>query len=775
LEIGELIGQGGMGFVFKARQPKLDRFVALKILPQSLAVEPAFAERFTREGRLLARLNHPNIVTVHDFGQANGFFYLLMEFVDGVNLRQAMKAARFTSDQALGVVPRICEALQYAHNEGVLHRDIKPENILLDTKGRVKIADFGIAKLLGESQAADAKLTESGGRLGTAHYMAPEQIEKPSEVDHRADIYSLGVVFYEMLTGELPLGRFAPPSEKSASDPRLDDVVLRALDKEPGRRPQSAGEMKTQVETIATSASNAAAVAPGAEPARMRRVAILFIVAGAMGLLPSLLSFGTNQFNWDLGSLLAFTGIALLTRKQIWRMVALACNTIALIASLWAVAWMVLVAVGGKLPTNWSIGVTGLWNNVAVTAVLGLLQLLGFVGGTVLLCQRKVRTLFGSRTGSRSEPELWRKAAAVLAPILVLLLPFLVWKFVEPRPSNAAADMEKSSSAPKQTQLGSLKMIGSIAHKKTAIARTQSVPGYGIHEVIARFAGPELPDEHQDWGISGPVLVPTERVQIDGDWPSPMLSSVFGTNYSGVASSVRFLCPGECQLQFAFPNEELARDAAGQISKILAQPLRLVLGERTQLFRVGDWEGWIEPRKFRPLTDKFGLLPQFPPPFQVPGSNCVESIVATIPSSHELEIAAIESRNGGFGSVHVFEVTLTSPSDQPGLYWFSGYAPPTGQSTGWELVIHDASTGRELHRFRSPDGSGAGWKPRLFGDRTSVGSGKPVRPIIFEGTSNVAPGAPPSPMVFLEMTMRPRAQRSDYNAPAEAGRATADK
>src|SRR5947209_8399550 len=154
LEILELIGQGGMGFIFKARQPKLERVVALKILPQSLAADPAFAERFSREGRMLARLNHPNIVTIHDFGQANGFFYLLMEFVDGVNLRQAMKVGRFSPAQALTVVPKICEALQFAHDEGVLHRDIKPENILLDSKGRVKIADFGIAKLLAAGEQA---------------------------------------------------------------------------------------------------------------------------------------------------------------------------------------------------------------------------------------------------------------------------------------------------------------------------------------------------------------------------------------------------------------------------------------------------------------------------------------------------------------------------------------------------------------------------------------------------------------------------------------------
>jgi serine/threonine protein kinase len=197
LEILELIGQGGMGFVFKARQSKIERLVALKILPQSLAADPAFAERFTREGRVLARLNHPNIVTIHDFGQANGFFYLLMEFVDGVNLRQAMKAGRFTPAQALAIVPKICEALQFAHNEGILHRDIKPENILLDSKGRVKIADFGIAKLLGEPHT-DATRTGSGATLGTPHYMAPEQLERPGEVDHRADIYSLGVVLADM-------------------------------------------------------------------------------------------------------------------------------------------------------------------------------------------------------------------------------------------------------------------------------------------------------------------------------------------------------------------------------------------------------------------------------------------------------------------------------------------------------------------------------------------------------------------------------------------------
>ena len=249
LEILELIGRGGMGFVFKARQPHLDRFVALKLLPDKLARDPRFTERFNREGRVLAKLNHPNIVSVYDFGQTEHFYFLTMEFVDGVNLRQAMKAGRFSPGEALAIVPKICEALQYAHGQGILHRDIKPENILLDARGQVKIADFGIAKLVGDDKP-DVALTATGAALGTPHYMAPEQLEKPLTVDHRADIYSLGVVFYEMLTGELPIGRFAAPSSKTPVGANVDEVVFRTLEKDRERRYQSAGEMKTQVEHL---------------------------------------------------------------------------------------------------------------------------------------------------------------------------------------------------------------------------------------------------------------------------------------------------------------------------------------------------------------------------------------------------------------------------------------------------------------------------------------------------------------------------------------------
>lgn len=249
LEILELIGKGGMGAIYKARQANLDRFVALKLLPAQRSGGPNFAERFNREARALARLSHPNIVAVHEFGQVNGLHYFLMEFVDGVNLRQLQRAGRLSPRQGLEIVPQICDALQYAHDEGVVHRDIKPENILIDRRGRVKIADFGLAKILG-SDPDTLRLTGEGHVMGTPHYMAPEQVEHPLEVDHRADIYALGVVFYEMLTGELPLGKFAPPSCKVQLDVRLDEVVLRALEKEPDRRYQQASQVKTAVETV---------------------------------------------------------------------------------------------------------------------------------------------------------------------------------------------------------------------------------------------------------------------------------------------------------------------------------------------------------------------------------------------------------------------------------------------------------------------------------------------------------------------------------------------
>lgn len=280
LEILAAIGQGGMGAVYKVRQPRLNRIAALKILPPTIGNRPAFAERFTREAQALAQLNHPGIVTLYEFGESNGQFYFLMEFVDGVNLRQLLQAERVSAREALAIVPQICDALQFAHDQGVVHRDIKPENILLDRRGRVKVADFGLAKLVGtegessggQGTAEVGSLTESGKVMGTPQYMPPEQRENPAEVDHRADIYALGVVFYQMLTGELPGKPIVAPSRASGKvhvDVRLDEIVLRALQQKPELRYQQVSVLRTDVETVATSltsAPEAGASAQGASP-----------------------------------------------------------------------------------------------------------------------------------------------------------------------------------------------------------------------------------------------------------------------------------------------------------------------------------------------------------------------------------------------------------------------------------------------------------------------------------------------------------------------------
>ncbi len=287
LEIIRLVGMGGMGAVYQARQPALDRFVALKLLHTPPANDPGFAERFAQEARALAKLNHPNIVALYESGQAGGRPYFLMEFVDGLNLRQLQQAGRLSPREALQIVPQVCDALQYAHDEGIVHRDIKPENVLIDRKGRVKVADFGLAKLMGRETAA-TRLTGAGHTMGTPHYMAPEQVEHPLEVDHRADIFSLGVVFYELLTGELPLGKFPVPSKKVRIDVRLDEVVLRALEKEPALRYGQASELKTRVETIAKgSMSGVWSPLSGAVPSNMRGlayVALGWLVAGLIGV-----------------------------------------------------------------------------------------------------------------------------------------------------------------------------------------------------------------------------------------------------------------------------------------------------------------------------------------------------------------------------------------------------------------------------------------------------------------------------------------------------------
>ncbi|RME76571.1 MAG: serine/threonine protein kinase, partial [Planctomycetota bacterium] len=186
-----LIGKGGMGAVLEATQLSLRRRVAIKVLNAELAADPHFVERFEAEARALATLSHPNIVAVIDRGIDRGRLYLVMEYVDGVSLRELISEHKLSPREALQIVPPLCDALEYAHRRGVVHRDIKPENILITREGVPKIADFGLARLLDTS--ASHRITRSNVIMGSLDYMAPEQRDSTRNADHRADIYALGV------------------------------------------------------------------------------------------------------------------------------------------------------------------------------------------------------------------------------------------------------------------------------------------------------------------------------------------------------------------------------------------------------------------------------------------------------------------------------------------------------------------------------------------------------------------------------------------------------
>ncbi|MDF1816695.1 MAG: tetratricopeptide repeat protein [Verrucomicrobiales bacterium] len=240
----KLIGRGGMGAVYLARQPALDRLVALKILPSEFDEDPAFAARFMREAQALAALNHPNIVTLYDFGEQDDLCYITMEYVEGADLAELLDYGGITASEALKIIPQICESLQYAHDKGVIHRDIKPSNILIDSKGTAKLTDFGLAKFVDPDALNNYTLTETNSILGTPAYMAPEQREA-GDVDHRSDIYSLGVVLYELLTNRLPQGNVDTPSDTNPGCPRhVNRVVFRAMEANPDSRYQSVEKIR---------------------------------------------------------------------------------------------------------------------------------------------------------------------------------------------------------------------------------------------------------------------------------------------------------------------------------------------------------------------------------------------------------------------------------------------------------------------------------------------------------------------------------------------------
>lgn len=243
LEITEVLGHGGMGVVYKGRQPFLDRTVAIKLIRPDFNDDDA-QQRFVHEARALAKLTHPYVVNVYDCGKSGDLYYFVMEYVAGTSLRSLIAEKAVSHRDVLDFLPQIGEALQHAHECGIVHRDVKPENILVDNRNRVRLVDFGLAKWL---EPAGPRGPEEGRVAGTWGYMAPEQLFSPDKVDHRADIYSTGVVCYEMLTGELPRKERQPPSAKSAADPRFDPIVLRAMEHDRERRYPQMREMNADI------------------------------------------------------------------------------------------------------------------------------------------------------------------------------------------------------------------------------------------------------------------------------------------------------------------------------------------------------------------------------------------------------------------------------------------------------------------------------------------------------------------------------------------------
>ncbi|MFV1959169.1 MAG: protein kinase, partial [Planctomycetota bacterium] len=249
-----ILGRGGMGRVYLATDQDGRPRVAVKVLSDDLASDPAFVKRFHREARVLASLSHPHVVEILDQGEAGGRLYFAMEYVRGENLRRLIERGPLPVKQALRIADEVASALAYAHTRGVIHRDLKPENVLLDEKGRVHLADFGLSRLLpGSGPEVTTLLTRTDVILGTYEYMAPEQRRGEKGLDARADIYALGVILYEMLTGTPPLGRFELPSRvRSGVPPALDAVVARALAPRRGDRQASVEVLKRELREAAS-------------------------------------------------------------------------------------------------------------------------------------------------------------------------------------------------------------------------------------------------------------------------------------------------------------------------------------------------------------------------------------------------------------------------------------------------------------------------------------------------------------------------------------------
>jgi serine/threonine-protein kinase len=269
------LGEGGMGTVYKARQDKLDRDVAVKVPFKHLTKDPAFVQRFEREARIMARLDHPNILRCYTVGEEHGWHYLAMEFIDGASMESwVKKLGKLTIGDALHVILACAHALQHAHEQNLIHRDMKPDNVLITKKGVVKVADLGLAKVATDDMA----LSQTGVGAGTPIYMSIEQARDAKHVDGRSDIYALGVMLYRFVTGQLPFagttvlelltvkekGKFPPARRANADVPeRLDLIIDKMLAKEPNHRYQTCAELIKDLEGLGL-ANDTLSFIPGA-------------------------------------------------------------------------------------------------------------------------------------------------------------------------------------------------------------------------------------------------------------------------------------------------------------------------------------------------------------------------------------------------------------------------------------------------------------------------------------------------------------------------------
>lgn len=308
-EILAPLGAGGMGEVYRARDSRLDRIVALKVLPTSFSADSERLRRFEQEARSVAALNHPNILAVHDIGTHDGAPYMICELLEGETLRARLQGGALSPRRAIEFATQIAEGLAAAHEKGIVHRDLKPENIFLTKDGRVKILDFGLAKIArvgsepNASQtltSADVALTEAGQVLGTAGYMSPEQV-RGIGVDHRSDVFAFGAIFFEMLTGKRAFSRETaaetmtailkedPPDLTELNrniSPALERITRHCLEKSPEQRFQSARDLAFDLEALSHfSGSSAKVVAQPSTIQRLRRfqlpIALLVVAMGA--------------------------------------------------------------------------------------------------------------------------------------------------------------------------------------------------------------------------------------------------------------------------------------------------------------------------------------------------------------------------------------------------------------------------------------------------------------------------------------------------------------